>query len=154
MNVELVLLSIYCLWSPTICALSNPFYAFISQKLCQKKLLPALWIALLSGLFRDILLASPKMGTLALSSLISCRLCFEYTRFITIEGLKGWIQLTTILMLFDTLISILVCYLIYPSFIPAISWKALFISVVFGCMWTIGLYTMCLWRIRQARRGR
>jgi len=154
MRLELALLALCSLWSPAICSLSNPFYAFISQRLCQKKLLPALWIALLSGLFRDVLLASPKIGTLALSSLISCRLAFEYTRFITVEGLTGWIQVTAILALLDSIISVLLCYTVNPSLVPVLSWKALFLSIVFGCMWTLGLYTICLIRIKRAQRGR
>ncbi len=154
MRLELALLALCSFGFPTLCSLSNPFYAFISQKVCQQKLLPALWIALLSGLFRDVLLASPKIGTLALSSLISCRLVFKYTRFITVEGLTGWIQVTAILALLDSVISVLLCYIINPSVVPVLSWKALFLSVVFGCIWTIGLYTICLMRIKRARRGR
>jgi len=152
MTLETTFIFFTSIWFPAVCTIANPFLALISRMLCHKRLGPALWIACMSGAFRDVLLASPKVGILALSSLVSCRIAFAYVSLVTIEGIKGWLQVTAILALLDSLLSTFFCFVINPSTFHVPSWKALFLSVVFACMWTAGLYTIHVWRTKRARR--
>lgn len=142
------IISFLIVWScPSIVAAFNPFLAPISQAIRQRKLTSALWGSYLAGVLRDILLSSPRLGLLGLSSLLTTAIIYRLSRLLSVEGWQGSfvVMLLSILEFFlDTLFCLLASPYDNLSFFALWSWKSLFLCTLFSCSWAcvLGLCTI------------
>lgn len=88
---------------PSIHAVCNPFLIPISIALQRKQTSYVFWGALLTGVVRDIILASPTLGICTLSSLLGTSVGLKISRTVTLEGWLGLLLLSSILCLCDHL---------------------------------------------------
>jgi hypothetical protein len=137
------LASMALIWAfPSSLALWNPFLAPISLSIVRRNLPAALWGCFLTGCLQDLLLASPRFGILALSSLLSGALAFRIVRLFPIDGFQGTF-LATILAALQGILDVLLCSLLgfsdSYSFFELFVWKKVVLSIVFSTCWAFAL---------------
>ena len=137
------IISLLFAWSfPSILAVFNPFLAPISQAIQRRKLYTVLWTSYLTGLLRDIILSSPRLGVLGLSSLVTSAITYRLSRFVSVEGWQGSF-VVFVLAVFEFILDTAFCSIAehfdLPSFSSLWSWKCFFLFVVFGCLWACAL---------------
>ena len=147
-------------WRPSALALFNPFLAIISKAIQERKLYTTLWASYLTGLLRDIILSSPRLGILGFSSLVTGALVYRLARLCSLEGWQGSFVvglLALVEFFFDTVFCYVAGRLGEASFSSVWSWKGFFLFVVFSCLWAcaLGLLTMTVrWvKTRTVRRS-
>lgn len=142
MTVEWML-SLLCIWVfPSATAHFNPFLAQIAQAIQRRNVPTVLWMAYLSGLLRDILLSSPRLGLLGISSLLTSGITYRLSHFVSVEGWQGSFIVALLAILeffFDALFCFLGGHSDLPSFSSVWSWKSFFLFVVFSCLWACAL---------------
>ena len=136
--------SILLVWLfPSSLALWNPFLAPIARSIAKRQLSAALWGCFITGCVSDLLLASPRFGVLALSSLISGALVFRVVRLFPLDGFQGTV-LVPFLAAIQAVMDILLCSLLgfsdVYSFFELLVWKRIVLSIVCSTGWAFILY--------------
>ena len=126
------------LWYPSTFSVFNPFLAPISVAVQKRKLSSALYASYSTGILRDIILSSPRLGLLGFSSLIATALTYRLSSLFSLEGWQGSFVLA-LLAIFEFFFDMLFCYagvrgdaIVFSSMW---SWKGFFLFLVFGCTW-------------------
>lgn len=148
------------LWYPSIFSVFNPFLAPISLAIQKRKISSALCASYSIGILKDIVLSSPCLGLLGLSSLIATALTYRLSSLFSFEGWQAGF-VVTLLAIFEFSFDILFCYAGVHgdaiAFSSMWSWKGFFLFVVFGCIWSFVVYFVSLiihWcKIRNLRRS-
>ena len=153
------LLSLLLVWtSPSLLAVFNPFLAPISQAIQRRTLYRALWGAYLTGLLRDIILSSPRLGLLGLSSLVTSAMTYRLACLLSLEGWQGSFVVAMLAVMeffIDTVFCCIAGGAEGPSFSSVWSWKSYFLFVVFACLWACFLGCIAVarrWYITHKRR--
>lgn len=130
---------------PSTVALFNPFLAPISRAIQERKLTPVLWSSYLTGLLRDIILSSPRLGLLGFSSLVTSALVYRLSRLLALEGWQGSF-VVALLAVGEFFCDSVFCYVVGRSegitFAFLFTWKSYFLFVVFSCVWAF-LLRLC-----------
>ena len=146
--------SILVVWLfPSSLAVWDPFLAPIARSIVRRRLSATLWGCFLTGCLRDLLLASPRFGVLALSSLISGGLVFRMVRLFPLDGLQGTF-LVAVLAAVQGVADLFLCSVLgfgeSYSFFELLVWKQLILSIVCSTSWAFALYgfwtLVCRWR--------
>ena len=135
--------SILVVWIfPSSLAIWNPFLAPIARSIVKRQLFAVLWGCFLTGCVQDLLLASPRFGVLALSSLISGSLVFRMVRLFPVDGLQGTF-LVALLAAMQGVLDIFLCSVLgfsdAYSFCELLVWKKIVLSIVFSTSWALVL---------------
>ena len=127
---------------PSVLAICNPFLAPVSQAIKSHRPYVMYLGAYFSGLFRDIVLSSPRLGLLALSSLLVCVAVYRLSRLFSFEGWQGFF-VVALLAGMQFLSDVLLCSFFgrpEPApFFVVWSWKSFFLFVVLSCVWALML---------------
>lgn len=151
--------SFLLIWShPSILAVFNPFLAPISSCIQQRRLISSLWSSYVTGLLRDIILSSPRLGLLGFSSLLTTAIVYRLSRLFSLEGWQGSF-VVAMLAIGEFFVSSFLCYFCGhvddSSFLSVWSWKSFFLFVVFSCLWTLFIGTATIfisWSINRIFR--
>jgi hypothetical protein len=125
------LLLLYLL--PTLFCLFNPFFLPVASYVIERKSFVALFSAYISGLGRDIFLATPRFGMLGASSLFSTLVVLSVCFYFSLEGFLGLLCLTTLLTLCDLFFSAILGTIFCGHVF--FSWKAAFFALIFSSLW-------------------
>ena len=136
--------SILVVWLfPSSLATWNPFLAPIARSIAKRQLSAALWGCFITGCVQDLLLASPRFGVLALSSLISGAVVFRAVRLFPLDGFQGTV-LVPFLAAIQGVMDILLCSFLgfsdVYSFFELFVWKRIVLSIVCSTCWAFALY--------------
>lgn len=141
-----------CLYPSTL-ALFNPFLAPISKTIQGRRLYTTLWASYLTGLLRDIILSSPRLGILGLSSLLAGAVVYRLSRLLALEGWGGSF-VVAMLAIAEFLCDSVMCYVAGRSegtpFSSVWAWKSFFLFVVVSCLWAY-LLSFCIMIVRMCR---
>jgi hypothetical protein len=134
-------------WHPAVLAIFNPFLAPISKAIQGRRLYSVVWTSYLTGLLRDIVLSSPRLGMLGLSSLLTSALTYRFSLFFSVEGWQGSVvvaMLACVEFFLDTLLCHMAGNFEGIPFSSVWSWKGFVLFVVFSCLWAcaLGLITV------------
>jgi hypothetical protein len=137
------ILSLLISWGfPSILAVFNPFLAPVSKAIQERRFYTVVWSSYLTGLLRDIILSSPRLGILGLSSLVTSATTYRLSRFLSLEGWQG-VFVVAILSLLEFSLDTVFCFMAARfdrmSFFSLWSWKSFFLFVVFSCLWACAL---------------
>lgn len=132
------------LW-PSCHALGNPFIAPVTAMISERRTLFAMWIALVSGLFRDVILSSPRFGLLGLSSLIGATIVNHLFRYVSFEGTPGRVFLAFLMSIFE---GVLTPFLMTGSW----SWRTFVLGVSLTLGWMVAI-ELCGWFLSLMFKG-
>jgi hypothetical protein len=137
-------MSILVVWLfPSSLAIWNPLLAPIARSVVRRHLSAALWGCFLTGCVQDLLLASPRVGLLALSSLISGAFVFRVVRLFPLDGFQGTL-LVALLAATQGIMDILLCFVLgfsdAYSFFTLFAWKRIVLATVCSTGWAFVLY--------------
>lgn len=150
------ILSILVVWLfPSSLSIWNPFLAPIAQSIVKRQQTSVLWSCFLTGCVQDLLLASPRFGVLALSSLISGTFVFRVVCLFPLDGLQGTL-LVALLAATQGLMDIFLCTVLgfsdTYSFFTLLAWKRIVLSIVCSTCWAFVLYLCTVASRRFLRR--
>jgi hypothetical protein len=130
------ILSLLVVWFfPVLFSLFNPFFVPISSYLLARRAFLAIIASYITGLLRDIFLATPRFGMLGASSLFSSLIALGVCFYFPLEGFWGACIIVSVLTLADALFSAgLGAFLCDHAYF---SWKTLFIALFFSSAWTL-----------------
>jgi hypothetical protein len=148
-------------WSyPSVLALFNPFLAPIAKAIQERRLYTALWTSYLTGLLRDIILTSPRLGLLGLSSLLAVAITYRLSRLSSVEGWQGTAVVSVVAAVeffLDTFFCSMAGQFEGTSFSSVWSWKSFFLFIVVSFLWACALgclYVVIRWcKTRTLRRS-
>lgn len=130
------ILSFSLLWVfPSLLAFFNPFFLPVSNFILERKSLPALLTAYITGLLRDLFLATPRFGMLGSSSLFSTLIALSVCFYFSFEGFLGTCFVMLLLTLCDLFISIGFGFYFYGHLF--FSWKMPVYALLFSFLWVV-----------------
>ena len=94
------------------------------------------WGAYLSGLLRDIILSSPRLGLFAFSSLVVSVALYRLFRFLSIDRWHG-VFIVPVLAPAQFFADTLACSFFGSSFCALWSWKDFFLFVILSSLWAL-----------------
>lgn len=120
---------------PRVISYCNPFLLPIGMALLRRNCGKALWGAFLTGLFRDIVLASPRLGAFGFSSLCSVALLMRLSSLFPIESVRLMVMLLAMTeYCFDTLLSAVFSEQGVTAFLQFWSWKQAAMNTLFSTL--------------------
>ena len=148
--------SILVVWLfPSSLAVWNPFLAPIAQSIVKRRLVAALWGCFLTGCVQDLLLASPRFGVLALSSLISGAFVFRVVQLFPLDGFQGTL-LVMALAATQGFMDVFLCTVLgfsdSYSFFTLLAWKRIILSIICSSCWAFVLFLCTVTSRRLFRR--
>lgn len=131
-------------FQPSVLYWFNPYANAIADDISLFRPKKALILAFIVGLFRDILLSSPRFGLLGLSSALACLGTNMTVRYFSIEGMLN-LPVVFCFTCTEALIDALLCAFFAPSS-SEFSVQQSFIYVTYSCLYAFAYFasgTLC-----------
>jgi hypothetical protein len=129
-----VLLSFFLVWCiPYALCLFNPFYLPVSSLLMKRSIAKGCLLAYVSGLIRDVFLATPLFGIFGLSTCISTACTSLIVLNFSLDGFLGSVVISFFLSFFDVLVSFLLNFFLSSGLF--LSWKSIFLTIFLTILW-------------------
>lgn len=128
------LVSLLLVWFfPYVFCLFNPFYLPISSLLMQRKIVKGCLFSCITGLSRDIFLATPLFGLFELSSCISTVCTAIILLNISLDGFFGYCTVSFFLAFFDIVAAYFLNFFFSTHLL--FSWKNICVTLLLTVAW-------------------
>jgi len=84
----------------------SPFIPALTQEVARKNFQKALWISVITGLLRDIILSTPRFGLCAFARLGAITIGIFLTKHLPLERLIAKIALVSVITIFDLIFTL------------------------------------------------
>jgi hypothetical protein len=133
------LFSLLLVWLfPYVFCLFNPFYLPISSLLTKRKIVEGCLFAYITGLSRDIFLATPVFGVFGLSACIATACTAIILLNVSLDGFLGSIVISFFLVFFDMVVIYILNFFLSTHLF--FSWKMFFFTLFLTVSWQVSMH--------------